>query len=155
MESDREENCVHVGFRQWNRDDLDQICVTKTGTVLRRSHPNCRQTRTKEEGHCVVVVELSKKAKKANNVWWRLSGLLGDQNRLLMYIVLQSIFTIATMALTVPIFFSYKLHAFFQIIKLAVSVWNEGSFLLEVKEKNRSELKPFQGQMDQPMTKVK
>jgi hypothetical protein len=42
------------------------------------------------------------------------------------------IYHIATMALTVPILFSYKLHAFFQIIKLFVSVWNGGSFLLEV-----------------------
>jgi len=66
------------------------------------------------------------------------------------------------MTLTVPIFFSYELHAFFQIIKLSVSVWNGGSFMLEVmprqtilKEKNKSEVKPVQGQMDQPMTKVK
>ncbi|KAG4113051.1 hypothetical protein ERO13_D13G197975v2 [Gossypium hirsutum] len=55
--------------------------------------------------------ELSKKAQKANNIWWRLSGLLGDQNRLLMYILLQAVFTVATMALTVPIFLSYEFHA--------------------------------------------
>ncbi|GMJ15711.1 hypothetical protein like AT5G35460 [Hibiscus trionum] len=90
--------------------------------------------------------ELSKKAQKANNVWWRLSGLLGDQNRLFMYILLQAIFTVATMALTVPIFLSYEFHAIFQILKVSASVWNGGSFLLEVmprqviiKEKKRSE----------------
>ncbi|KAL8483818.1 hypothetical protein ACS0TY_026487 [Phlomoides rotata] len=32
--------------------------------------------------------ELSKKAQKVNNAWWRLSVLLGDQNRLFMYILL-------------------------------------------------------------------
>ncbi|KAK9948035.1 hypothetical protein M0R45_003624 [Rubus argutus] len=100
--------------------------------------------------------ELSKKAQKANNLWWRLSGLLGDQNRLFMYIVLQAIFTVATMALTVPIFLSYELHVFFQILKVSASVWNGGSFLLEVmprqvilKEKKKSEVQPTQTQLDQ------
>lgn len=100
--------------------------------------------------------ELSKKAQKANNVWWRLSGLLGDQNRMLMYIFLQAIFTVATMALTVPIFLSYELHVVFQILKVSASIWNGGSFLLEVmpkqailKEKKKSETQPAQGQMDQ------
>ncbi|KAK8620046.1 hypothetical protein V6N13_066532 [Hibiscus sabdariffa] len=90
--------------------------------------------------------ELSKKAQKANNIWWRLSGLLGDQNRMFMYILLQAVFTVATMALTVPIFLSYELHAIFQILKVSASVWNGGSFLLEVmprqvivKEKKKSE----------------
>ncbi|XVF48943.1 hypothetical protein PTKIN_Ptkin03bG0228700 [Pterospermum kingtungense] len=90
--------------------------------------------------------ELSKKAQKANNIWWRLSGLLGDQNRMLMYILLQAIFTVATMALTVPIFLSYKLHVIFQVLKVSASIWNGGSFLLEVmprqvivKEKKKSE----------------
>ncbi|MBA0875034.1 hypothetical protein Goshw_025281 [Gossypium schwendimanii] len=89
--------------------------------------------------------ELSKKAQKANNIWWRLSGLLGDQNRMLMYILLQAVFTVATMALTVPIFLSYEFHAIFQILKVSASVWNGGSFLLEVmprqvivKEKKKS-----------------
>ncbi|XVE70663.1 hypothetical protein DITRI_Ditri10aG0088900 [Diplodiscus trichospermus] len=104
--------------------------------------------------------ELSKKAQKANNIWWRLSGLLGDQNRLLMYILLQAIFTVATMALTVPIFLSYKFHVIFQILKVSASVWNGGSFLLEVmprqvivKEKKKSEnlMQPtLQNQLDQP-----
>ena len=104
--------------------------------------------------------ELSKKAQKANNVWWRLSGLLGDQNRLLMYILLQAIFTVATMALTVPIFLSYKFHVIFQILKVSASVWNGGSFLLEVmprqvivKEKKKSEnqMQPvLQSQQDRP-----
>ncbi|XWS72225.1 hypothetical protein CRYUN_Cryun02cG0021700 [Craigia yunnanensis] len=104
--------------------------------------------------------ELSKKAQKANSVWWRLSGLLGDQNRLLMYILLQAIFTVATMALTVPIFLSYKFHVIFQILKVSASVWNGGSFLLEVmprqvivKEKKKSEnqMQPvLQSQQDRP-----
>lgn len=94
--------------------------------------------------------ELSKKAQKANNLWWRLSGLLGDQNRMFMYILLQALFTVATMALTVPIFLSYELHIIFQILKVSASVWNGGSFLLEVmprqvvlKEKKKSEMQPL------------
>lgn len=97
--------------------------------------------------------ELSKKAQKANNIWWRLSGLLGDQNRMLMYILLQAIFTVATMALAVPIFLSYRLHVIFQILKVSATVWNGGSFLLEVmprqvivKEKKKSE-----NQVQQPV----
>lgn len=97
--------------------------------------------------------ELSKKAQKANNVWWRLSGLLGDQNRLFMYILLQAMFTVATMALTVPIFLSYELHVTFQILKVSASVWNGGNFLLEVmprqvilKEKKRTETQPVDDQ---------
>ncbi|KAL6007220.1 glycerophosphocholine acyltransferase [Asimina triloba] len=96
------------------------------------------------------MMELSKKAQKANNIWWRLSGLLGDQNRMFMYILLQGAFTIATMALTVPIFKSYKLHVVFQILKASASVWNGGSFLLEVmpkqvvlKEKKKLEMQPI------------
>ncbi|KAJ8526524.1 hypothetical protein K7X08_029001 [Anisodus acutangulus] len=76
--------------------------------------------------------EMSKKAKKANNIWWRVSGLLGDQNRLFMYILLQAIFTIATTALTVPIFLSYKFHVVFQIFKVSASIWNGGNFMLDV-----------------------
>ncbi|KAL4397515.1 hypothetical protein AHAS_Ahas01G0199600 [Arachis hypogaea] len=92
-------------------------------------------------------------AQKANNIWWRLSGLLGDQNRLLMYILLQGIFTVATMALAVPIFLSYELHVIFQILKVSASVWNGGSFLLEVmprqailKEKKKTEVPPVPDQ---------
>lgn len=95
--------------------------------------------------------ELSKKAQRANNIWWRLSGLLGDQNRLFMYIVLQGIFTVTTMALAVPIFLSYKLHVIFQILKVSATIWNGGAFLLDVmprqvilKEKNKSEVQPVQ-----------
>lgn len=96
---------------------------------------------------------LSNKARKANNVWWRLSGCLGDQNRMLMYILLQAIFTVATMALTVPIFLSYELHLIFQILKASAAVWNGGQFLLEVmprqvvlKEKKKLEVAaPVQG----------
>ncbi|XP_026412466.1 uncharacterized protein LOC113308204 [Papaver somniferum] len=64
--------------------------------------------------------ELSKKAQKANNMWWRLSGVLGD------HIMFQAAFTVATMALTVPIFLSYELHVIFQILKVSASIWNEG-----------------------------
>ncbi|KAM5547294.1 hypothetical protein ABKV19_001679 [Rosa sericea] len=103
--------------------------------------------------------ELSKKAQKANNLWWRLSGLLGDQNRLFMYIVLQAIFTVATMALTVPIFLSYELHVAFQILKVSASVWNGGSFLLEVmprqvilkEKKKKAEVQPTETQVDQTL----
>ncbi|XP_047320716.1 glycerophosphocholine acyltransferase 1-like [Impatiens glandulifera] len=94
--------------------------------------------------------ELSKKAKKANNMWWRLSGLLGDQNRMLMYIMLQAMFTVATMALTVPIFMSYRLHVIFQILKVSASIWNGGSFLIDVmpkqvilKEKKKTQMQPM------------
>ncbi|PRQ46919.1 hypothetical protein RchiOBHm_Chr2g0094171 [Rosa chinensis] len=103
--------------------------------------------------------ELSKKAQKANNLWWRLSGLLGDQNRLFMYIVLQAIFTVATMALTVPIFLSYELHVVFLILKVSASVWNGGSFLLEVmprqvilkEKKKKAEVQPTETQVDQTL----
>uniref|UniRef100_A0A2P2KCX8 Glycerophosphocholine acyltransferase 1 n=2 Tax=Rhizophora mucronata TaxID=61149 RepID=A0A2P2KCX8_RHIMU len=100
--------------------------------------------------------ELSKKAQKANNIWWQLSGLLGDHNRLVMYILLQAIFTVATMALTVPIFLSYKFHVVFQILKVSAAVWNGGSFLLDVmprqvilKQKMKSEMQPPSAQPDQ------
>ncbi|KAJ0911974.1 putative glycerophosphocholine acyltransferase 1 [Helianthus annuus] len=90
----------------------------------------------------------SKKAQKENNVWWRLSGCLGDQNRMLMYILLQAIFTVATMALTVPIFMSYELHLVFQILKVSAAIWNGGQFLVEVmpvkwfSEKKKLEMLP-------------
>ncbi|KAK4602553.1 hypothetical protein RGQ29_011547 [Quercus rubra] len=105
--------------------------------------------------------ELSKKAQKANNIWWRLSGLLGDENRLLMYIVFQGLFTVATMAFTVPIFLSYKLHVIFQILKVSATVWYGGSFLLEVmprqvilKEKKKLEMHPIT-QQDQSSSVTK
>lgn len=94
--------------------------------------------------------ELSKKAQKANNVWWRLSGLLGEQNRQMMYILLQAVFTVATMALTVPIFLCYEMHVIFQILKVSAAIWNGGNFLLEVmprqvvlKEKKKLEIQPL------------
>lgn len=105
--------------------------------------------------------ELSKKAQKANNIWWRLSGLLGDQNHMFMYIAFQAIFTVATMALTVPIFLSYKLHVIFQILKISAAIWNGGSFLLEVmpkqvilKEKKKAEIQPAQPQRPQDQSLV-
>ncbi|KAL2338758.1 hypothetical protein Fmac_013204 [Flemingia macrophylla] len=119
---------------------LWQVLYTLIVNVLRR------QRLLRDPEVMTSYRELSKKAQKANNIWWRLSGLLGDQNRLLMYIFLHGIFTVATMALTVPIFLSYELHVVFQILKVSASVWNGGSFLLEVmprqailKEKKKSE----------------
>ena len=62
-----------------------------------------------------------------------------------MYIVCQALFTVATMALTVPIL-SYELHVIFQILSVSAYVWNGGSFLLDVmprqvilQEKKKSE----------------
>ena len=117
---------------------------------------SCCNLLTSSIYHLTLIRELSKKAQKANNVWWRLSGLLGDQNRMLMYILLQALFTVATMALTVPIFLSYELHAIFQILKVSAAVWNGGSFLLDVmprqvilKEKKKSGMQPVQLQQDQ------
>ncbi|XP_074273625.1 glycerophosphocholine acyltransferase 1 isoform X1 [Silene latifolia] len=99
--------------------------------------------------------ELSKKAQKANNMWWRLSSLLGDQNRLFMYIAFQALFTVATMALTVPLFLSYHLHVIFQVLKVSAAVWNGGSFVLEVmprqviqKQKKKTEMRPLQAPLD-------
>ncbi|XP_010273972.1 PREDICTED: uncharacterized membrane protein C776.05 [Nelumbo nucifera] len=105
--------------------------------------------------------ELSKKAQKANNIWWRLSGLLGDQNRMLMYILLQAVFTVATMALTVPIFLSYEMHVIFQTLKVSATIWNGASFLLEVmprqvilKEKRKLEMQPLPIQPNQTVATV-
>lgn len=68
-----------------------------------------------------------------------------------MYILFQGVFTVATTALTVPIFLSYEMHVVFQILKVSATVWNGGSFLLEVmprqvilKEKKKSETQPVQ-----------
>lgn len=78
---------------------------------------------------------------------------------MLMYILLQALFTVATMALTVPIFLSYELHVIFQILKVSATVWNGGSFLLEVmprqvilKEKKKTEIQPVQNQQGQPLS---
>ncbi|CAI5534871.1 unnamed protein product [Closterium sp. Naga37s-1] len=76
--------------------------------------------------------ELSKKASRANNFWWWLSGVLGDSNRFLMYALIQGVFTVATVALTVPMFCSYRFHALFQIFKIAASIWNGGNFIFDV-----------------------
>ena len=115
---------------------------------------------------CILAIswwnrELSKKAQKANNIWWRLSGLLGEQNRLFMYILLQMIFTVATTALTVPIFLSYRLHVIFQILKVSATIWNGGSFLLEVmprqvilKEKKKTEVQPGEIRHHQPVDAI-
>lgn len=76
--------------------------------------------------------ELKRKAERANNIWWRLSGLLGADNRVYMYAILQAAFTVATLALTVPMFKSYRLHTAFEVFKLAATVWNGGNFVFEV-----------------------
>ncbi|KAH7289232.1 hypothetical protein KP509_31G064900 [Ceratopteris richardii] len=76
--------------------------------------------------------ELKRKAQRANNIWWRLSGLLGDANRVYMYAILQAVFTIATMVFTVPMFRYYRLHAAFEVFKLAATVWYGGNFIFEV-----------------------
>lgn len=139
-------------------------CATRTETAARsRSHDLLQVSRlsllfayiiqTKTELIFIQLFscdrELSKKAQKANNLWWRLSGLLGDQNRLFMFILLQAVFTVATTALTVPIFLSYKLHVTFQLLKVSATIWNGGNFLLEVmprqvilKQKRKTEMGP-------------
>lgn len=76
--------------------------------------------------------ELKRKAERANNIWWRLSGLLGAERRVFMYAVIQAIFTVATMALTVLLFKSYRLHTIFELFKLLATVWNGGNYIFEV-----------------------
>jgi hypothetical protein len=68
-----------------------------------------------------------------------------------MYILFQGLFTVATMALTVPIFLSYWLHIVFQILKVAATIWNGGTFILDVMpkqavkmEKKKLDMKPIQ-----------
>lgn len=82
--------------------------------------------------------------------------MLGDQNRMFMYILLQAMFTVATTALTAPIFMSYRLHVTFQILKVTATVWNGGNFLLEVmprqvilKEKKKTQMQPIEVQPDE------
>lgn len=67
-------------------------------------------------------------------------------------------FTVATTALTVPIFLSYELHVTFQLLKISAAVWNGGNFLLEVmprqvvmKEKKKLEMQPLDAQIDHPV----
>lgn len=52
-----------------------------------------------------------------------------------MYAILQGIFTILTMALTVPLFKHYRLHIMFEFLKVAASVWNGGIFFFDVMPK--------------------
>lgn len=52
-----------------------------------------------------------------------------------MYAILQGIFTILTMALTVPLFKHYRLHIAFECLKVAASVWNGGIFFFDVMPK--------------------
>jgi hypothetical protein len=68
-----------------------------------------------------------------------------------MYILLQALFTVATMALTVPIFLSYRMHVVFLILKVCASTWNGGSFILEVmprqvvqKQLKKLDMKPME-----------
>ena len=76
--------------------------------------------------------ELKRKAERANNIWWYLSGLLGAENRVYMYCIIQAVFTIATLAFTVPLFKFYRLHLGFEIFKISATVWNGGRFVFEV-----------------------
>lgn len=77
-----------------------------------------------------------------------------------MYIAFQALFTVTTMALTVPIFLSYELSVTFQILKVAAAVWNGGSFLLVMpkqvimKEKMKTEMQTHEAQLDEssPLT---
>eukprot|EP00250_Pteridium_aquilinum_P019497 c24454_g1_i5 orf=641-1804(-) len=79
--------------------------------------------------------ELKRKAERANNIWWRLSGLLGDERRVIMYAVIQAAFTVATLALTALLFKSYRLHTLFEIFKLSATVWNGGNYIFDVMPK--------------------
>ncbi|GAQ86601.1 hypothetical protein KFL_002990090 [Klebsormidium nitens] len=96
--------------------------------------------------------ELSRKAERANNLFWWASGLLGDANRVVMYAILQGLFTIATIALTLPMFVNYRFHVAFQIFKIVTSVWNGGGYFFDVmprqivtKDEKRKALKSKQG----------
>lgn len=79
--------------------------------------------------------ELKRRAERAKNIWWRLSGLLGPENRVIMYAILQACFTVATLAFTVPMFQSYRLHICFELFKLSAAVWNGGNFIFDVMPK--------------------
>ena len=70
--------------------------------------------------------QMSFKASRANNFWWKLSGVLGDSReaRLVMYCAIQAVFTVATLAFTVLMFCNYHLHALFQVFKCAAALWN-------------------------------
>lgn len=57
---------------------------------------------------------------------------MGDDHRVAMYAILQGIFTVLTMALTVPLFKHYRLHILFECLKVAASVWNGGIFFFDV-----------------------
>lgn len=46
--------------------------------------------------------ELARKASRANNFWWRLSGALGDDKRHLMYALIQAVFTVSTLKAPTP-----------------------------------------------------
>lgn len=61
--------------------------------------------------------------------------MLGDDNRVAMYAILQGIFTILTMGLTVPLFKHYRLHIMFECLKVAASVWNGGIFFFDIMPK--------------------
>ena len=60
---------------------------------------------------------------------------MGDDHRVAMYAILQGIFTVLTMALTVPLFKHYRLHIMFECLKVAASVWNGGIFFFDVMPK--------------------
>lgn len=92
--------------------------------------------------------ELKRKAERANNIWWWLSGLLGAENRVYMYAIIQAVFTVATLALTVPMFKSYRLHIGFEIFKLSATVWNGGNFVFEVMPHQAAKIEAKRGIKD-------
>jgi hypothetical protein len=49
-----------------------------------------------------------------------------------MYALIQAVFTVATLALTVPLFKSYQMHTWFEVFKLSATVWNGGNYIFEV-----------------------
>lgn len=64
-----------------------------------------------------------------------------------MYAILQAIFTVLTLALTVPLFKSYRLHIIFECFKVAASVWNGGIFFFDVmpRKKDAKKKRKFSG----------
>ena len=80
--------------------------------------------------------QMSFKASRANNFWWKLSGVLGDSReaRLVMYCAIQAVFTVATLAFTVLMFCNYHLHALFQVFKCAAALWNGKRQIARVRD---------------------
>ena len=74
-----------------------------------------------------------------------------------MYVLIQAIFTVATLALTVPLFKSYQMHTWFEVFKLSATVWNGGNYIFEVmprqavaRSKKKEETSSSQSNAQQP-----